>query len=893
MDKHISEPQRIQYCAEHSRIESRRRSLGLDKDQEALPPKKWAIALSGGGIRSATFALGVLQAMAKAPAPPGKGHFEDDDIGSNLLPHIDYLSTVSGGGYLGAFFCSLFLPNRLRPSTKNGGNGAVCESSKIEAAKNAYAVFKFEPPGRIHTSKNYRTANVGEGPLAWLRENGRYLTPSGSGDLFYAIALSIRNLLSLHYVVGMPLLFLVTLFSLIKFALQSSLLCTPKETFPASAFVDYPCDSLWWIPVAWCVLIVVPLMLSFWLIYSRETEEEPAPLFNLASWLVMLTGLSFAVVAYYIPSQYKPVLILLWLSAVVIAMGVLLYATIIIVGRLRSKKQGFMSVRNFRVQVTRRLAQAFIMALALCFLALIPSLSAWAYELLKCYPLKVTPALLLPALIAAIRGVTQLLDEKAMPKWLDQLPINVIAGMIGATMFLLIAMLWGVLVEWVRWNDSAPNTIDVIDDYAAWRLAGLAAVTLVLTWLAGQFIGFINLSSLHAFYSSRLARAYLGASNGQRFESSDNPEKRNRRMSVAETSVGDDISLETYYGTQTCGPLHLINVTMNQTVDPGEQLVQRDRKGKPLCIAPNYYPQQHDMDLVSFILDGEPRIRSTQHKWFSEINQPLSVGHWIATSGAAITTGLGRATTLGTSIALGLANVRLGTWWPCNFLEENEQKPDRRVWRDKGFARFFPTQTYLFYEMTAQFYGYRRDYQYLSDGGHFENTAAYELIRTGRDIELIVLCDAGCDVNYGFEDLANLVRLARIDQALEIREDTAILGTPILSSVFGSAKDFTTLPDASSQHCARLFNVYECDGEPLPVCKILVIKPRLIAGLPVDVNNYAKTHPAFPNETTADQFFDEAQFESYRQLGLQIGQLLFGDQNTPSDTAQALWNYLQ
>src|SRR5581483_1905379 len=44
------------------------------------------LALSGGGIRSSTFALGVLQALAE------KGY----------LRHFDYLSTVSGGGYIGS-----------------------------------------------------------------------------------------------------------------------------------------------------------------------------------------------------------------------------------------------------------------------------------------------------------------------------------------------------------------------------------------------------------------------------------------------------------------------------------------------------------------------------------------------------------------------------------------------------------------------------------------------------------------------------------------------------------------------------------------------------------------------------------------------------------------------
>jgi Patatin-like phospholipase len=44
-----------------------------------------ALCLSGGGIRSAAFGLGIIQGLARA----------------NLLAEFDYLSTVSGGGYIG------------------------------------------------------------------------------------------------------------------------------------------------------------------------------------------------------------------------------------------------------------------------------------------------------------------------------------------------------------------------------------------------------------------------------------------------------------------------------------------------------------------------------------------------------------------------------------------------------------------------------------------------------------------------------------------------------------------------------------------------------------------------------------------------------------------------
>ena len=80
----------------------------------------------------------------------------------------------------------------------------------------------------------------------------------------------------------------------------------------------------------------------------------------------------------------------------------------------------------------------------------------------------------------------------------------------------------------------------------------------------------------------------------------------------------------------------------------------------------------------------------------------------------------------------------------------------------------------------------------------------------------------------------------------------------------------------------------------LPEMVILrkVLKPRLIAGLTPDVVNYARANPGFPNQSTVDQFFDEAQFESYRQLGLHIGQQLFGRSGQSNEMAEALWRYL-
>jgi hypothetical protein len=60
----------------------------------------------------------------------------------------------------------------------------------------------------------------------------------------------------------------------------------------------------------------------------------------------------------------------------------------------------------------------------------------------------------------------------------------------------------------------------------------------------------------------------------------------------------------------------------------------------------------------------------------------------------------------------------------------------------------------------------------------------------------------------------------------------------------------------------------------------------MIKGMPEDVYAYRKAHGAFPDESTADQFFDEVQLESYRELGYQVVNQMMEDQ----PAANRIWN---
>jgi len=150
----------------------------------------------------------------------------------------------------------------------------------------------------------------------------------------------------------------------------------------------------------------------------------------------------------------------------------------------------------------------------------------------------------------------------------------------------------------------------------------------------------------------------------------------------------------------------------------------------------------------------------------------------------------------------------------------------------------------------------RRGYVYLSDGGHFENMGMYELVR--RRCTLIMVSDAEQDENLAFGGLANALRKCRSDFGVEIDIDVSRI-----------RKDPTT--GYSSQHCAVGTIHYPETPKGERVTGTLVyVKTSLTGDEPTDVLEYRARQNSFPHQTTADQFFDESQFESYRRLGYHV-----------------------
>lgn len=214
----------------------------------------------------------------------------------------------------------------------------------------------------------------------------------------------------------------------------------------------------------------------------------------------------------------------------------------------------------------------------------------------------------------------------------------------------------------------------------------------------------------------------------------------------------------------------------------------------------------------------------------------------LATSGAAISPNMGRASMPVLAFLLTIFNVRLGRW-TANPAEQNWKLPGPKI----GWFS-------LLQELLG-FCNERSQFIYLSDGGHFDNLGVYELIR--RRCAVILAVDASADHKRDMDDLADTIRKCRVDLGVEIH--------------FDNLHEFRGDADARYEHGYIIgsvkYSATDCGT-------IILIKPSLVQDYreSADVLNYALKNPTFPHQTTADQFFDESQFESFRQLGKCIGE---------------------
>jgi hypothetical protein len=131
-----------------------------------------------------------------------------------------------------------------------------------------------------------------------------------------------------------------------------------------------------------------------------------------------------------------------------------------------------------------------------------------------------------------------------------------------------------------------------------------------------------------------------------------------------------------------------------------------------------------------------------------------------------------------------------------------------------------------------------------------------------RRCSFILVSDAGCDPEYHFEDLGNAVAKIRIDLGVPITFEGEIPIYPRKEKE--RPKEMRRYAVIGKIHYAAV------DGAEAPSGILVYVKPALCNVEPVDVFHYAQENETFPHESTSDQWFSEAQFESYRALGFHV-----------------------
>jgi hypothetical protein len=171
----------------------------------------------------------------------------------------------------------------------------------------------------------------------------------------------------------------------------------------------------------------------------------------------------------------------------------------------------------------------------------------------------------------------------------------------------------------------------------------------------------------------------------------------------------------------------------------------------------------------------------------------------------------------------------------------------------------------------------------LSDGGHFENLGLYELVR--RKMDLILVSDGGQDGDFTFADLGNAIERVRVDFGVSIHfedEDYTLEGVLPKPREAGSeswAKKFGL--------AKRGFALAAIMYPDRATCGVLIyVKATMIDGLPSDLYAYKAQNPEYPDQSTLDQFFDEDQFEAYRELGYRLVKQMFAEFDEEKPTAE-------
>lgn len=753
---------------------SRHEELDTSNGEDIVP---WTgLALSGGGIRSATFNLGVLQALSK------KG----------LLHWLDYISTVSGGGYIGSSLtwylsrtgqdaCKEFLLKKpgdkageeehkssaqsegdpiffgtVKSSiekflTKKSGDKAREEQHKSSTQSENDRVclgtmptnfpYGVDAPGKILSGRDCRPQKE---LLSHLRHRGNYLAPGNGLTLLTLIGVVIRNSM-INLLLWFPLLTAVTL---------GVMFVSDPDLKAGELPVIFQ-----WIRIASLALFVIFILMGI--------------LFSVANKIAIDGCREKDALANQIRFRFDQ-----WGTHVLevgIALGII-YA-IALMGSSESADWRQLAVSGFCI----------IGAIAVGASTIFKPGSAVISRLL----VPVASGLLATGLFVLAFNVAY--RAQVGP---HKLPV----GLLGST-----------------WVEVELDALFIL------IAAGLALVIIFLTNL--------NVISIARFYRDRLKEAYMPGDKDLATSTSNKP---TQELYLKDVYLPDHLNDD-----DDPGPYPIINT--NVILVDSKDNTYRTRGGDNFILSPLFCGS-----------------KATGWQYTGAYNKGrLTLSTAMAISGAAINPhagpgGQGSPRNRAVSFLMSALNLRLGVWMPNPVKERSSKNYMRWI-----FPNFLASAIYGTKSAIGR-HGYCREsiYLQLSDGGHFDNLGLYELLR--RQLGLIIVSDASADPEFTFSDLRRSLRYAEMDLDTEISFDGDL--TELMPHVGNDAGSSYAEASKGYLHATIRYK----GGK---VGELYYIKSTMIQEARVRTRSYKFEHPEFPDETTADQFFDEAQFAAYRDLG--------------------------
>ncbi len=728
--------------AEMSYIRAWRKERGCEQDDENI--NLAGLALSGGGIRSATFALGVMQALAKR----------------NLLKRMDYLSTVSGGGYIGSALTWLLSDTSYNDYTKKN----KLENSEKENDQKKQTIPRFGldadtfPYGTDDPDPKFekQAKEPQRRMLKYLREHGYYLTPGAGLNVLSLLGVVLRGTF-LNLVMWMPVFILFFVFGLWFFGIFH-----PRQLF--------------WLPK------IMPAE------YLNEFASIDPKLFgfDLFLWIGLIMS-GFLMLLTLIYSFFT------WLR----------------------RGPGFRYTGDWYQKRRKVEKWVPIVLTAIVLFFLVGSLPAIAAHLKNAW-VSVGPLAMLSGMVMAMRDFMKPTENSNSASAGGLAPLA--AGLFIFGGFLIAYELAYMFI------DKAWLPIAVI-------------VMITVSLIFGWFVN-LNYISIHRYYRDRLMETFM-------------PDVSSALDNETGAAQGANTAYLTDFAYQQDipprGPYHIINT--NVILVNSKKRIYKTRGGDNFILSPLYCGS-----------NATGWCRTTD---FAEGKMTLATA--VAISGAAANPntgvgGVGLTRNRLVSFVMALLNLKLGYWAehpdPNNYLGVKHQ------------SNHFHPGLYHFGNLIG-WGGFMEDRAFLqlSDGGHFENTGVYELVR--RRTKLIIVCDGGADAEFSFSDFQTTVRRieddfgARVKVLDDASPDQVVPCSPVTeenSGVYPRDAKF-------AQQGHMMGHIIYADGSE---GWIIYLKTTLIKDVTFKVKGYAAQNKDFPDQSTADQFFDEVQFEAYRELGYRL-----------------------